>query len=624
LTAERFRSLAETHSVLESTSSSIDSPNRQTYTPLKEITVVVLAGGLNRSLLSFSLASAFTLVPCLAQGGGSPQLRFEQVPGSLAQISVGADGSVWGVNGSQQIFTYNTSTASWTQIPGALTYVAVGNANAVWGINAQQQIFHWDVGHASWVNVPGSLSEIAVGADGDVWGINYQAIAFHLNPQTGLFEQVPSPAQPPGRSGVVPLGALKVESAGAVYVLGSTASILEQVMFWYNPGTRTFEAVDDINNLGDFAAGVDGSVWATSFSQAHYYDMRSDSFHPTFVSVPYSGFISKLFVGYGGAVFALDTLGNILRWDGTSQTWTEISGNLSSISVGANGDVWGINSYQQIFHLAGTTPRPFQALDAFPGPVDQISVAVDGRAWALNATAVEYLDQLTASFQVFSGAPALAQISAGLGWNVWGVDPSGSIYRLTTALGAPTWTSVPGELKVIQVGADGSVWGVNAVGQTFTYDSVHSTWTNIPGQLGTGPGDLAVGADGTVWGINPDQQIYRYDSMSQSWVYVPGSLVQIAVGNATNIWGINKNQWVYRYDTTAQRWLNIPGALLVQISVAFDGTVWGVNAQGSLYQWVPQAQVFEFAANGITHVAVGNAASVWAINASSRTAYNWF
>ena len=69
--------------------------------------------------------------------------------------------------------------------------------------------------------------------------------------------------------------------------------------------------------------------------------------------------------------------------------------------------------------------------------------------------------------------------------------------------------------------------------------------------------------------------------------------------------------------------MSIPGALLTQIAAAFDGAVWGVNAQGGLYQWNAAAQVFDYVGEGVTDVAVSNDNLVFAYNKNTGATY-WY
>jgi hypothetical protein len=162
--------------------------------------------------------------------------------------------------------------------------------------------------------------------------------------------------------------------------------------------------------------------------------------------------------------------------------------------------------------------------------------------------------------------------------------------------------------------------GINAAGETYTYNFTSNTWTQIPGALGT----LSVGADGAVWGINGELQVYRLDG--STWTNIPGSLLEISVGSANNVWGINAEDQVYYYDNASSSWVNIPGALLDEVWVTFDGAVWGVNSAGNLYQWNASTKSFNFVASATTQVVAGNATNVWATYASATnsTVSAWF
>ncbi len=516
---------------------------------------------------------------------------FTIVPGALQEISVGADGSVWGLNSSQQIFTYSSS--GWTNIPGTLSQIAVASSTAVWGLNEQGQIYHWDSAHSDWINVPGTLAQIVVAADGDVWGLNAQSNIYHYNAQIGSFVQVPGQ-----------LAHLAVGSAGAVYGINSSGAA-----FWYNPGTGYFQYLAN-PAFTQIAVGSDGYVVGLNNGIGYGYEAGSWIAGPTDVS------IAQVAVGSGGSIYALDASGNIYFYNGQSRALVQIPGTLSSISVGGSGAVWGLNSAQEIFTLQNAPTRGFQALTSVPGSFSQISVGADGSVWGVSGNAGEYFNPATQTFLAVSVPPALAQISVGAGGNVWALDTSGSIYQWDPS--SRSWNNIPGQLNFIQLGADHSVWGINSAGLVFTYNFSNNTWANIPGALQT----LSVGADGTVWGLNAQQQIYRFDGVG-SWVNVPGALVQISVGNANNVWGVNAEHQIYRYDLAANRWVSVPGTLM-QVKVAFDGSVWGVNAAGDLYQWNAGAQSFSFVGSGVTDVFVGNAAAVWAFNATTGAVFSWF
>ena len=100
-----------------------------------------------------------------------------------------------------------------------------------------------------------------------------------------------------------------------------------------------------------------------------------------------------------------------------------------------------------------------------------------------------------------------------------------------------------------------------------------------------------------------------------------GSLSQISVGDVNNVWGVNELDQIYSYNNAAASWTLISGNL-GNVWATFDGAVWGVNANGSLYKW--NGSSFGFVANGVSYVVSGNATNVWAVNATSGAVYAWF
>jgi hypothetical protein len=119
-----------------------------------------------------------TQVPCL-MSGNTLQLCFwsrgqigwsawQQIAGALKQVSVAADGTVWGVNAADDIF--RRSGDKWQRVPGALKQVSAGSASSIWGVNSSDKILRWN--GSSWTQVAGALKHVSVAADGTVWGVN--------------------------------------------------------------------------------------------------------------------------------------------------------------------------------------------------------------------------------------------------------------------------------------------------------------------------------------------------------------------------------------------------------------------------------------------------------------------
>jgi hypothetical protein len=66
--------------------------------------------------------------------------QFVQVGGILRQIAAGGDG-VWGIDLIGEIFRWDPSSLSWVQVDGVLKSIAVGSGAGVWGVNDSDQVF---------------------------------------------------------------------------------------------------------------------------------------------------------------------------------------------------------------------------------------------------------------------------------------------------------------------------------------------------------------------------------------------------------------------------------------------------------------------------------------------------
>jgi Tectonin domain len=194
---------------------------------------------------------------------------------------------------------------------------------------------------------------------------------------------------------------------------------------------------------------------------------------------------------------------------------------------------------------------------------------------------------------------ALKYVSVGADGTVWGVNADDKIYRWNG--GSGVWDPISGALKQISVGSAANVWGVNKNDKIYRWNG--SSWTQISGALK----HVSIAGDGSVWGVNKDDKIYRWNG--SSWTQVGGSLKQISVGSATTVWGVNSDDDIFFWNGNG--WMQVAGALK-HVSVAEDGSVWGVNSDDEIYRWGGSAWVQ--VPGALKQVSVGRAGLVWGVN----------
>lgn len=194
----------------------------------------------------------------------------------------------------------------------------------------------------------------------------------------------------------------------------------------------------------------------------------------------------------------------------------------------------------------------------------------------------------------------LRQVDVGDDGTAWGVTAAGAI-RTWSGKG---WVPVPGQLIQISVGSAKHVWGVTSKDLIFRWNG--SAWDRVPGNLR----HVEVGADGEVWGINRADQIFRWTG--NSWQQVGGNLRQVAVGSSGNVWGVNKDGLIFRRGQSG--WQQIGGSLS-NISASAGGLVWGVNKAGQVHFYTPKGWVPVYGKQ-LRQISVGN--GVWGVDTKGQ------
>jgi virginiamycin B lyase len=171
-----------------------------------------------------------------------------------------------------------------------------------------------------------------------------------------------------------------------------------------------------------------------------------------------------------------------------------------------------------------------------------------------------------------------ADLSIGADGSLWALDAAGRIYRLEGAV----WKPVRGTLARISVGSRTLVWGTQDDDRIWRYTGSDEPepWTQPPS-----PTDravmVAVGSDSAIWCVNRDRLVWK--RVQDNWVSVSGTLVAVAVGSAQEVWGVDATGKIYRHTGNADRpWDQITGPALGFIAVTADGSVWGVTLDGKI------------------------------------------
>ncbi|XP_069599025.1 fish-egg lectin-like [Ranitomeya imitator] len=179
-----------------------------------------------------------------------------------------------------------------------------------------------------------------------------------------------------------------------------------------------------------------------------------------------------------GQVWGVDYQDQIFQLVGDS--WQQVPGQLLHVSVGPAG-VWGVNRANTVFNLQNNVWTVVPGKVRFH--VDYIIADDRLRTGSLNqvdAGGAIYVAGVDAQNNVFCSPSSytpfspidgsLIYYSCGL-YGCWGVNSANNIfYRefvTPQACQGVKWQPLAGSLSMLEVGTDGSVYGVNAAGQVF-------------------------------------------------------------------------------------------------------------------------------------------------------------
>lgn len=202
---------------------------------------------------------------------------------------------------------------------------------------------------------------------------------------------------------------------------------------------------------------------------------------------------------------------------------------------------------------------------------------------------------------------ALKYVSIATDGTVWGVNAAGQIFWFNSGI----WNIRSGALTQISAARLDLVWGVNANGQIFRRVGAAGDDTIAWQQVGGTLKHVSAAADGTVWGVNKDDKIFRWNG--SGWEEIAGRLKQISVGDAATVWGVNADDEIFFW--TGSGWTRVAGALK-HVSVASDGTVFGVNADDEIFErngtrWVPLS-------GRLKQISVSTSSLVWGVNSHDQ------
>lgn len=185
------------------------------------------------------------------------QLPLTNIPGQLAEISAGADGSVWGINQGQDIFRWDSAKTQWVQVPGKAAKIAGGGPDGLaWVVTAPGnqgwgQIYRWNKTSNNWDSIPGAALSVGAGKDGSVYVVGNGIYKYAGSGWTLVGDRyaIDAPAE------------VAVDAQGTPWVLNNAGRVYR---FTGSPAKWT--ALEDTTAMRSLGIGA-GKIWGVGKAQ---------------------------------------------------------------------------------------------------------------------------------------------------------------------------------------------------------------------------------------------------------------------------------------------------------------------------------------------------------------------
>jgi virginiamycin B lyase len=227
-----------------------------------------------------------------------------------------------------------------------------------------------------------------------------------------------------------------------------------------------------------------------------------------------------------------------------------------------NNAVWGINDHNEVFRY-----NPFQdTFERMPGTLKQVSVGIDGEVWGVGPNDDPF--RWTGSqWQSIQGK--LKQLSVRNAKEAWGVNAANDLFRWNGS----TWEPLGNGSHFVSAGVDGTVWGLSLTTPVViqTLDVFYKSHTLIA-QYGLDRpfNQISVTDLNRVWAIDDVGGSFRGGDQME-WKPFDIALFDVAESANGELWRVAKNGLLHFQQTQTAPLKNYPNLDFRHIAVGLAG-----------------------------------------------------
>jgi virginiamycin B lyase len=233
----------------------------------------------------------------------------------------------------------------------------------------------------------------------------------------------------------------------------------------------------------------------------------------------------------------------------------------TALAQSPNNAVWGVNDQNEVFRY-----NPSQdTFERMPGTLKQVSVGIDGEVWGVGPNDDPF--RWTGSqWQPIQGK--LQQLSVRNATEAWGVNADHNLFRWNGS----AWEQIPIiATRFVSVGVDGEVWGLSlvpAIIQTINTWVERQTLIALP-LPGRPLNQISVTDLNRAWAIDDTGGSFRWAGIE--WQPFDISLIDVAEAANGELWRVAQNGLLHFQQNPTAALKNYPNLHFKHIAVGLAG-----------------------------------------------------
>ena len=168
----------------------------------------------------------------------------------------------------------------------------------------------------------------------------------------------------------------------------------------------------------------------------------------------------------------------------------------------------------------------------------------------------------------------------------------------------------------VSIGDDSTIWTVDSKQRIWGRVARGSKWDEIKDASAI---QVSVARGDQIWVLNAQGILYKREGTSWAINRLQQPVIHVSAGSDGTVYAIDQNQSLWFRTHVDPNWKKDPAAKAVQINVASKDKIWGLTANGDIYQKTKDGWSKKVPQSGALSLSVGSDGEVWYVGGDTKS-----